>query len=71
MKGHHEALIDMATWEKTCVLREHRSTVPHKQRATTYPLTGILWCGVCGGRMGAMTRWGKYSSYRWSARPLP
>lgn len=52
--GRHPMLVDDATFAKVQELRQLLATNPkfrHETRARIYPLSGILCCGLCGGRM--------------------
>ncbi len=56
VRGQHEALIDLETFEKASALREHKVALAPRQRTGTYALTGVLRCASCGGSMGGITR---------------
>ena len=50
--GGMPAIIDQATWEKTCAIREENKKCggAHKPRVE-FLLTGLCYCAVCGARM--------------------
>ncbi len=49
----HQALVDRETWQRAQAVRQARAGAQgHKRWARHgYPLTGIVYCGNCGGRM--------------------
>lgn len=55
IKGQHEAIIDEDTWNKAQIARERRKVV--KTNTTTYLLSGLVVCGVCGAKL-RYQRWG-------------
>lgn len=52
-KGRHPALVDDALWERAQEVRRLRNTLPVRQRKNEFPLSGLLRCPECGGRLGA------------------
>lgn len=56
IQGQHEAIIDEDTWNKAQIARERRRVV--KTNTSTYLLSGLVVCGVCGAKL-RYQRWGK------------
>ncbi len=52
--GIHEAIIDMATWDRVQAIMESKKGKPSRIYDGEYPLTGILKCPVCGAGMVIM-----------------
>lgn len=52
-KGAQEPLIDEATWQAFRVRRAKVAATPARLRTAKYPLSGLVFCGECGGRMAA------------------
>lgn len=50
IEGQHEPIIDEITFKKANLRLETRAA--NRGRQTTYLLTGVVWCGNCGGRYG-------------------
>jgi site-specific DNA recombinase len=51
-EGDFEAILDRATWEKTCAAIKDRSNMARaKYKGRENLLAGLVWCGVCGHRM--------------------
>ena len=50
IEGQHEPIIDEITFKKANLRLETRAA--NRGRQTTYLLTGVVWCGKCGGRYG-------------------
>lgn len=48
-EGKHEPIIDRDRWERT--QRELESRTDRLAPRTTYPLSGLVFCGFCGRRM--------------------
>lgn len=55
VEGEHEAIIDAATFERVQRIMSRRSSIPPRFVRSSYPLTGVLYCADCGGRMGGRT----------------
>ena len=55
----HEPIIDKATFKKASEEMARRSKI--KFPTSSYLLTGLLYCGVCGAKM-RYQKWGKYST---------
>lgn len=51
-KGIHEPIIDQATWEAFLVANERRAVRRDTPRST-YLLSGMVRCGICGYKMSA------------------
>jgi site-specific DNA recombinase len=51
VKGSHDPLIDLDTWEKVGKLFESKSMKPTKTFTGHYPLTTLLRCPMCGQGM--------------------
>ncbi len=60
LKGQHSAVLDIEVFDRAQAARvENRTIAPTKtvpKGCTTYTLTGLLWCGQCGGKM-RLARW--------------
>jgi DNA invertase Pin-like site-specific DNA recombinase len=60
VKGSHEALVDMETFEKCQRVRdehrEHGRKTYTTRRVAGYALTGLIHCAQCGGRMQGQQR---------------
>ncbi len=57
-EGRHPALVDEATFQAVQQLRRQRATYPRtgvSGKIRVYPLTGVLYCGYCGGRFRGNT----------------
>lgn len=52
--GIHDAIIDVATWEKVQLIIEQKQGKPSRIHDGEFPLTGILRCPVCGAGMVIM-----------------
>lgn len=50
IEGMHEPIIDESTFKKANLRLHVRSS--NRGRQTSYLLTGVIWCGKCGGRYG-------------------
>ena len=62
--GEIQPILDPATWEAVAaVLTDPARTVTAVGRAPSYLLTGLVFCGRCGARMGGVRRRGR-TSYR-------
>jgi site-specific DNA recombinase len=68
--GNHEAIIDLATWEKVERMRKTKATVDNTgqsgRRANywyMYYLSGILYCGECGGNFRLNKSGGRWKYY--------
>jgi site-specific DNA recombinase len=48
--GSWPAILDLETWQqlRTILLDPKRDTRTFVQRSARHPLTGLLWCGLCG-----------------------
>lgn len=48
--GSWPAILDLETWQqlRTILLDPKRNTRTFVQRSARHPLTGMLWCGLCG-----------------------
>lgn len=55
IQGQHEAIIDEDTWNKAQIARERRRVT--KTNTTTYLLSGLVVCGICGAKL-RYQRWG-------------
>jgi Recombinase/Recombinase zinc beta ribbon domain len=52
VEGNHPPLVDEATWEACAQARAHNQRRTSKAWTRhSYPLTPLLYCGLCGGRM--------------------
>lgn len=47
----NEPIVDDETFEKAQALMKHRKVGKVRTRGNIYPLSGVLFCGKCGGRM--------------------
>jgi hypothetical protein len=64
--AHHPPLIDQETFDKAqeiCELRQRNPTSRNGKPAQIYPLTGLLFCGFCGGRMRGVSKTEGYQYY--------
>lgn len=52
-EGLHEHILDTETYDKAQQLWEHRNTNKKKYFESKYLLSGILYCGHCGGKMAS------------------
>ena len=65
MPGAHEPVIEVHEWEAYRERRLARRHVPSSHKAPVYPLTGLVFCGQCGGAMfAASSKRGKGYLYR-------
>lgn len=55
VRGAHEPVVDMDTWEQYLAARRDRTRMPPRSRDPRYPLTGLVVCGHCGKVMNAHT----------------
>ncbi len=64
--ANHAALIDDATFERARAIRELKGLTPLSDvhPARIYPLTGILRCGFCGGKMRGVSKDHGYRYYK-------
>ncbi|TWG21018.1 DNA invertase Pin-like site-specific DNA recombinase [Actinoplanes teichomyceticus] len=46
----HEPLVDPATWTRVEARLRETAVMPSRLAEPKYALSGLLWCGVCGGR---------------------
>lgn len=51
VKNHHEAIIDMDTFDKTQDILLRRSRIGGSGKKKSYPLSGRLICGECGSNL--------------------
>lgn len=70
--AEHEAIIDGDEWDAYRETRDARRPMAPRARRATYPLTGLVRCGICGGgtraapgngRLGYAYRCGKLDSH--------
>lgn len=65
-RGQHEPIIDLDTFEQVQVMLSERKT-GGKVPTGKHLLTGMIYCGYCGGRVrsvSSVTKKAKYSYYR-------
>lgn len=68
-EGTHDSIIDLETWDKVQTKTQERS-LPSRSQRSSYLLSGLLKCGLCGGGMShdsAGSKNSKYGVYRCSA----
>lgn len=55
--AEHEAILTGEEWDAFRERREHRKATPRRSLAPTYPLSGLVFCGVCreSGRQARCT----------------
>lgn len=49
--GNHEPLIEKATFERACAVRDAHGHAEERDRKHEHYLKGTLYCGRCGSRM--------------------
>jgi site-specific DNA recombinase len=49
VKGEHEPLVSLETYERAQEVLKRRKQLPPRQATGVYVLTGVARCGVCGG----------------------
>jgi site-specific DNA recombinase len=58
-QGDWEPVISMETWERFKATKARRKTRHDWSNHTKYLLSGIIFCGICGGRMLARPEYGR------------
>ncbi|MFF9088592.1 recombinase family protein [Streptomyces sp. NPDC014991] len=48
--AEHQAIIDGDVWDKYREMRETRRSLPRRSLSPVYPLSGLIWCGLCGSK---------------------
>jgi site-specific DNA recombinase len=51
-QGSHEPILNEGLWHTVQNTFKIKKLMPPRHAASSYPLTGILFCGSCGGNMG-------------------
>lgn len=56
--GTHQPIVSLEEWQQVqdAIARRRRIAPRHADTNGAYPLTGILYCGVCGGKMSGQGR---------------
>lgn len=57
--GAHEPVIEPWQWEAFLERRGERRTLPPRLHTPLYPLSGLLFCGTCGYRLGVVFNYGQ------------
>lgn len=55
LENHHDALVDQATFEKAQQRLQSRRYEKRRPRTKSYPMSGLLRCGHCGGALSGST----------------
>ncbi|BDH04851.1 recombinase family protein [Streptomyces seoulensis] len=50
MAAEHEAAIDGDLWDAFRAMRAERANTPRRALRAVYPLSGLIWCGLCGSK---------------------
>jgi DNA invertase Pin-like site-specific DNA recombinase len=69
MPAEHDSLIDGDVWDKFRDMRATRKGTPRRSLTPVYPLSGLVYCGVCGSKANVMSGHGEPGrAYRCNAR---
>jgi site-specific DNA recombinase len=55
VRGQHAAIVEEATFSQAQALIKQKATTPRRDGTGKFPLTGVLYCGLCGARMTGFT----------------
>lgn len=48
--AEHDSVIDGDVWDKYGDMRQTRRGRPRRSLSPVYPLSGLIWCGLCGSK---------------------
>lgn len=68
-EGLHEPIIPVETWEQAQRENEKRPGDRVRETYSRYALSGLVYCGLCQGRMIVHSSGGHNKPYRWYACP--
>ncbi|MCT9139028.1 recombinase family protein [Streptomyces violarus] len=69
LAAEHESIIDGDVWDNYRDMREERRGTPRRSLSPVYPLSGLLWCGLCGSKCNVVSGTGQPGKgYRCTAR---
>lgn len=74
IEGVYPAIVDKDTWTKVQEILTNKSGLHHRNKRSTYLLSGLIKCGLCGGAMAGYNHpkkgvgGGSWSYYRCSWR---